>query len=59
MTSEILDELRKKELTKILKLVHGNRTHAAAKLGVSVRTIRTWIKNYGLNKKFPARRGRK
>jgi hypothetical protein len=36
----------------------GNRTHAAASLGISVRTMRNWIKRFNLAGKYPvANRG--
>lgn len=59
MPSSTLVDLKKSALIKALKESKGNRTHTASKLGVSVRTVRTWIKEYSLSTKFPARRGRK
>jgi DNA-binding protein Fis len=40
--------LEKMHLENTLALVHGNRTHAAEMLGISLRTIRNRIKEYGL-----------
>jgi DNA-binding NtrC family response regulator len=40
--------LEKIHLENTLELAHGNRTHAAEMLGISVRTIRNRIKEYGL-----------
>lgn len=41
-------ELEKAHLEQTLALVNGNRTHAAAMLGISLRTVRNKIKEYGL-----------
>jgi len=40
--------LEKMHLENTLALVHGNRTHAAEMLGISLRTMRNRIKEYGL-----------
>jgi len=40
--------LEKMHLENTLQLANGNRTHAAEMLGISVRTIRNRIKEYGL-----------
>jgi DNA-binding protein Fis len=40
--------LEKMHLENTLALVHGNRTHAAEMLGISLRTMRNKIKEYGL-----------
>ena len=40
--------LEKMHLENTLALAHGNRTHAAEMLGISVRTMRNRIKEYGL-----------
>ena len=40
--------LEKIHLENTLALVHGNRTHAAEMLGISLRTMRNKIKEYGL-----------
>jgi DNA-binding NtrC family response regulator len=40
--------LEKMHLENTLALAHGNRTHAAEMLGISLRTMRNKIKEYGL-----------
>jgi len=40
--------LEKLHLENTLALVHGNRTHAAMMLGISLRTMRNKIREYGL-----------
>jgi DNA-binding protein Fis len=40
--------LEKMHLENTLALTHGNRTHAAEMLGISLRTIRNKIREYGL-----------
>jgi DNA-binding NtrC family response regulator len=40
--------LEKMHLQNTLTLAHGNRTHAALMLGISLRTMRNKIKEYGL-----------
>jgi DNA-binding NtrC family response regulator len=41
-------DLEKMHLANTLALAHGNRTHAAEMLGISLRTVRNKIKEYGL-----------
>jgi DNA-binding NtrC family response regulator len=41
-------QLEKIHFENTLALAHGNRTHAAEMLGISVRTMRNRIKEYGL-----------
>lgn len=41
-------DLEKHHLENTLALAHGNRTHAAEMLGISLRTVRNKIKEYGL-----------
>jgi DNA-binding NtrC family response regulator len=41
-------ELERMHLEKTLALTHGNRTHAAEMLGISLRTMRNKIREYGL-----------
>ncbi|HEY0306602.1 MAG TPA: sigma-54 dependent transcriptional regulator [Acidobacteriaceae bacterium] len=41
-------DLEKMHLENTLALAHGNRTHAAEMLGISLRTVRNKIKEYGL-----------
>jgi DNA-binding NtrC family response regulator len=43
-----LREVERSLLEKTLEATHGNRTHAAEMLGVSLRTIRNRIREYGL-----------
>jgi transcriptional regulator with PAS, ATPase and Fis domain len=50
--------MRKRITEKALTQTGGNRTKAADILGVSVRTVRNWIKKYDLGAKFPYQRGR-
>lgn len=38
---------------RALEEFDGNRTHAAASLGISVRTMRNWIKRFNLGGKYP------
>jgi DNA-binding NtrC family response regulator len=60
-TSEIpagltMDELEKLAITKALDQCAGNRTHAANRLGISVRTLQRKLQQYKLekpNKPFP------
>jgi DNA-binding NtrC family response regulator len=40
--------LEKMHLENTLALTHGNRTHAAEMLGISLRTMRNKIREYGL-----------
>ena len=40
--------LEKMHVESTLALVHGNRTHAAEMLGISIRTMRNKIREYGL-----------
>jgi len=40
--------MEKLHLESTLELTHGNRTHAAQLLGISLRTVRNKIKEYGL-----------
>jgi DNA-binding NtrC family response regulator len=41
-------EMERLHLEKTLALTHGNRTHAAEMLGISLRTVRNKIREYGL-----------
>lgn len=41
-------DIEKAHLESTLRLAGGNRTHAAAMLGISLRTVRNKIKEYGL-----------
>lgn len=48
--AELLDlrELERRTVERSLQLHRGNRTHAARALGISVRTLRNKIRDYGL-----------
>jgi transposase len=50
--------MQKKATEHALTTAGGNRTQAAEFLGVSVRTVRNWIKKYDLEARFPYTRGR-
>jgi DNA-binding NtrC family response regulator len=43
-----ISELERIHLENTLALAHGNRTHAAVMLGISLRTMRNKIREYGL-----------
>ncbi|MEC8865170.1 MAG: helix-turn-helix domain-containing protein, partial [Verrucomicrobiota bacterium] len=45
---ESMEEVEKRHILKVLGACEGNRTHAAEKLGLNVRTLRNKIKQYGL-----------
>ena len=47
-------ELERQLLETTLQLTAGNRTHAAEMLGVSLRTIRNKIREFGLPPRRPA-----
>lgn len=44
--SQLLSELEESHILKVLEGSSGNRTHAAKKLGISVRTLRNKLKEY-------------
>lgn len=54
-----LEEFKMKSLMKALRQTRGNRTLAAKKLNVSVRTVRNWISKFGLERQYPPKHGRK
>jgi transcriptional regulator with PAS, ATPase and Fis domain len=54
-----IEDMKKLKLQHALRKLKGNRTHAARELGVSVRTIRTWIDKFDLKKQFPSGSGSK
>ena len=58
MSDKLIEEYKKKQLVAALKKTDGNRTLAAEKLQVSVRTVRNWIKRFKLCSEFPPLRGR-
>ena len=43
-----MEEVERKHIQNTLKACDGNRTHAAEKLGLNVRTLRNKIKQYEL-----------
>jgi DNA-binding NtrC family response regulator len=43
-----LAEIEKRHILQLLESSQGNRTHAARKLGISVRTLRNKLNEYGL-----------
>jgi DNA-binding NtrC family response regulator len=45
---ESMEEVEKRHIMKVLTVCEGNRTHAAEKLGMNVRTLRNKIKQYEL-----------
>jgi two-component system response regulator FlrC len=45
---ESMGEVERKHIQRILESCDGNRTHAAKKLGLNVRTLRNKIKDYDL-----------
>ena len=45
---ESMEEVEKRHISNMLSSCDGNRTHAAEKLGMNVRTLRNKIKHYGL-----------
>ena len=45
---ESMEEVEKRHISNVLSSCDGNRTHAAEKLGMNVRTLRNKIKHYGL-----------
>ncbi len=50
-SSEVLSlaELEKQHILRMLKLCDDNRTHAARKLGISIRTLRNKLHEYGVS----------
>lgn len=53
-----IEDMHKQAAEEALKKAGGNRTRAAEMLGVSVRTVRNWIRRYALDSKYPSQRGR-
>ena len=52
-----LDELEKRHILAVLEHCQGNRTQAAKKLGISVRTMRNKLNEYGVSDKDDAGEG--
>ena len=48
-----MDELEKLAITKALDACQGNRTHAAQRLDISVRTLQRKLAQYDLEKRIP------
>ena len=46
---ESMEQVERKHIQKVLESCDGNRTHAAKKLGLNVRTLRNKIKEYDLD----------
>ena len=46
---ELMEDVERKHIEKVLDSCDGNRTHAAKKLGLNVRTLRNKIKQFGLD----------
>ncbi len=44
-----LGEMEKRHILSVLDRCHGNRTHTAKKLGISVRTLRNKLHEYGVS----------
>ena len=51
-TGLTMDELEKLAITKALETCNGNRTHAAQKLNISVRTLQRKLRQYDLERKL-------
>jgi DNA-binding NtrC family response regulator len=47
-----MEELEKLAITKALEGCNGNRTHAAQKLNISVRTLQRKLRQYELERKI-------
>jgi DNA-binding NtrC family response regulator len=48
-----MEELEKLAITKALDQCAGNRTHAANRLGISVRTLQRKLRQYELERGVP------
>ena len=56
-TNLTMDELEKLAITKALDACNGNRTHAAQRLDISVRTLQRKLAQYDLEKRVPGPTG--
>ena len=56
-TGLTMDELEKLAITKALDHCNGNRTHAAQRLDISVRTLQRKLAQYDLEKRIPGANG--
>jgi DNA-binding NtrC family response regulator len=52
-----LEEMERRLILQTLEQVNGNRTRAADMLGVSVRTIRNKLSQYGIASQIPEPQG--
>jgi DNA-binding NtrC family response regulator len=52
-----MEELEKRAIVKMLDQCAGNRTHAANKLGISVRTLQRKLRHYELERSATSRQG--
>jgi len=52
VNNRFLDRIHKRWLIRSLKRFNGNKKEVAMYLGVSVRTIRNWIIDFGLKGKI-------
>lgn len=53
-----LEELERLAIRQALETHHGNRTHAARAMGISVRTIQRNMKRYGIEESSETRETR-
>lgn len=52
MNNRLIDQIHKRWLIRCMKKFNGNRTKIANYLGVSIRTVRNWLLDFGLKDKF-------
>ncbi len=48
VSATTMDEIERRAITQALDMYHGNRTHAANQLGISVRTLQRKLRQYEL-----------
>lgn len=53
----LLSPARRALLTEALAATRGNRVKSAELLGITVKTCRSWIREFGLADSFPAKPG--